>query len=709
MFWILALLGFGFVIAIHEFGHFTFAKLAGVKVERFSIGFGPILWSRRVGETEYSLSLLPLGGYVKMLGEDNPAQGATVGDVSDPRSYLAASRGWKALILLGGVTFNLVSSWLILVGLAFWGMPMTPPVIAGISPTVEADGEMKPSPAKLLGLRQGDEVREVNGQRTRSWDEIAMRVAIDNRQPITMRVRREVDGKVSEIALPETAGAEVYASNSPIYRLPTIGIERPQGPSLGRVARLDGELRPNDPRPDDRILAIDGVAVPDGALGHDIERRLRAFLGRVVTLKLARGDGSRDEVAIRYAGSPRDNLAIEVPAMVTGVMDDSPAQRAGVLAGDILLAVDGESVRSPGNFIGQVNRRDGAELVLRVRRGAEEPEFRLSAADAQGQRIIGVRVAEFFAGKLPFLPPALDGSPGALAAAGMQPGDALLLRIPGGKDEKPRYLALAGGDEVLVPLTLHDLEALDDRNIFKRPLASRLFGVQITSAVADDRVAVIDALKNQDQIELGALSDETRGGLRAALAPGDWIAGARSHGEGNALVIIRGATAAPRALDLKPVSDAVALEFTPFYEPPYRLEHWSEAFAIANGSARRMVTDTLRLIPKFFASRADGGIAATQTLSGPIGIFTMFKTSAEKVGFASFLKLVALIGLNLFLVNLLPIPIVDGGQLLFLGIEAVIRRPLPETMRAVANYAGFALVVALMLFTIGIDVWRLIN
>src|SRR3954468_17475736 len=91
-FYLLALLGFGFVIAIHEFGHFLFAKLAGVKVERFSIGFGPTLLSRRIGETEYTISLLPLGGYVKMLGEDNPAQGETVGDAGDPRSYLAASK-----------------------------------------------------------------------------------------------------------------------------------------------------------------------------------------------------------------------------------------------------------------------------------------------------------------------------------------------------------------------------------------------------------------------------------------------------------------------------------------------------------------------------------------------------------------------------------------------------------------------------------------
>src|SRR3954469_14638282 len=112
-FWILAALGFGFVIFIHELGHFLFAKWAGVRVDRFSIGFGPVILRRQIGETEYALSLLPLGGYVKMLGqEDLPSE---VGGEArtDPRSYLAKPAWWQALILLGGVLFNLISSYLI--------------------------------------------------------------------------------------------------------------------------------------------------------------------------------------------------------------------------------------------------------------------------------------------------------------------------------------------------------------------------------------------------------------------------------------------------------------------------------------------------------------------------------------------------------------------------------------------------------------------
>ena len=113
----------------------------------------------------------------------------------------------------------------------------------------------------------------------------------------------------------------------------------------------------------------------------------------------------------------------------------------------------------------------------------------------------------------------------------------------------------------------------------------------------------------------------------------------------------------------------------------------------------------LSFIPKFFQARSEGGIDATKTLAGPIGIFSALKNSSES-SFARFLKLVALLGLNLFLVNLLPIPVVDGGQLTILAIETVIRRPLPERMKLAFTYLGVAVVVSLMLFVLSLDILR---
>ncbi len=99
---LLVAIGIGLVIFFHELGHFAVAKWCDVYVERFSIGFGPILWSRKYGETEYALSAIPFGGYVKMLGQDDldPSQLTSEELAKDPRSYMAkpVSREWPSFL-----------------------------------------------------------------------------------------------------------------------------------------------------------------------------------------------------------------------------------------------------------------------------------------------------------------------------------------------------------------------------------------------------------------------------------------------------------------------------------------------------------------------------------------------------------------------------------------------------------------------------------
>ena len=139
----------------------------------------------------------------------------------------------------------------------------------------------------------------------------------------------------------------------------------------------------------------------------------------------------------------------------------------------------------------------------------------------------------------------------------------------------------------------------------------------------------------------------------------------------------------------------------------YELESWTEAFSIANTAAYTMIVKTLQIIPKFFQSPEQGGLDPNKSLTGPIGIFSMLKGSVERFGFIKYLELMALIGLNLFLINLLPIPITDGGQLLFLGIETATGKPLAPWARNIAMWIGLLMVASLMLYVIGLDVLRL--
>ena len=107
---LLAALGLGFVIFIHELGHFAVAKWCDVNVERFSIGFGPVIWSRTWGETEYALSLVPFGGYVKMLGQDDmdPNQMTSDEIAENPRSYSSKKVWQRMLIISAGVIMNII-------------------------------------------------------------------------------------------------------------------------------------------------------------------------------------------------------------------------------------------------------------------------------------------------------------------------------------------------------------------------------------------------------------------------------------------------------------------------------------------------------------------------------------------------------------------------------------------------------------------------
>ena len=160
---IVAILAFGVLIAIHELGHFTAAKLLGVRVNEFSIGMGPLLLSRQGEETMYSLRLLPIGGYCAMEGEDEASD--------DPRAF-SSQAGWKRLIILAaGSVMNLIGG-LIIVAALFFAVPSfgtTTNTIGGFLDGFPLEGER--------GLMAGDEIVEVNGARTWSYYDVSLQLS----------------------------------------------------------------------------------------------------------------------------------------------------------------------------------------------------------------------------------------------------------------------------------------------------------------------------------------------------------------------------------------------------------------------------------------------------------------------------------------------------------------------------------------------------
>lgn len=160
----------------HEWGHLIVAKLCGVKVNEFSVGMGPLLFKKQKGETQYSVRLLPLGGFCAMEGEEESSD--------DPRAYSNKTNLQKIAILLAGVTMNVIIAVLVVI-LAF--------AISGVaSNTIK---EVTPgSPAEIAGLQAEDTIVQINGQETASWDDVLEQIG-DSTDATPLEIVYERDGE----------------------------------------------------------------------------------------------------------------------------------------------------------------------------------------------------------------------------------------------------------------------------------------------------------------------------------------------------------------------------------------------------------------------------------------------------------------------------------------------------------------------------------
>jgi len=168
------------MILVHEAGHFWAALAVGVKVETFSIGFGPRLFGFRRGETDFRVSAIPFGGYVRMLGEQ-PGDEKSV----DPRSFQAKARWQRAIVIIAGPLMNIILAIGIVTGLYMYEFPKEvdtrDPVITGIKPD---------SAAAQVGLQAGDRIVQLGSQNDPNWDYVLTQEALNANHPINVIVER---------------------------------------------------------------------------------------------------------------------------------------------------------------------------------------------------------------------------------------------------------------------------------------------------------------------------------------------------------------------------------------------------------------------------------------------------------------------------------------------------------------------------------------
>ncbi|HID10440.1 MAG TPA: RIP metalloprotease RseP [Candidatus Latescibacteria bacterium] len=287
------LLVLGVLIFVHEFGHFLAAKLAGIRVERFSLGFPPKMVGFRIGETEYCISWIPLGGYVKLAGQEERT-GASWEFGSKPLKV-------RTGVVLAGPLMNILLALAIFVGMAW---------IHGVAhyPTVRVGWVRLGSPAERAGLRRGDKLVEVGGRQVRDWREVGGALARTLNQGGSIRLERE--GDTLEVMVPPWEG--------------DFGIE----PSV--PARV-GAVVPGSPaeqagiQPGDVIIAVDGQEVGDW---HGMRELVRKRPGRLVTVRWQR-DGRFLEAKVTLEAHDEDGRNVGRLGVAMGLS----WKRAGILEG----------------------------------------------------------------------------------------------------------------------------------------------------------------------------------------------------------------------------------------------------------------------------------------------------------------------------------------------------------------------------------------
>jgi regulator of sigma E protease len=639
-------LGLGLVIFLHELGHFVMAKRAGVKVEKFAIGFdifGLRLFQRRVGETVYVLGALPLGGYVKMLGEE---PGPTEERTSDPRAFHNKPVGARMAIMAAGVIMNVILGLACFVFAYKWGMDYVPTGIEAVLPG---------SPAYEAGLRPGDEIVSLNGRtKDLSFQDLRMAAAFSGRgESLRLEVRRP--------GVERPLSYDIQPRRAPGDWMPELGVVPARDLVIDDVqADLPGREGPAPGfQVGDRIVAVGPEKGPRTKVTTylDLQRTLARLGGEplaVVVERKPEGNKSKGatpaEVVVPVAPNVFVDLGLRMAIEpVASIRGDSPAARAGFRKGDTILAVNGNVDFDPVRLPFLVFERAGKPTTFKVRREGGAVET-LSATPDDSPPWPGV------------LDTTLD-VPGLGLAYGLS--RRVLAIVPGSPAEMAGIKPGAEVQAVLLPNRKAKDKPGEDH--WKDPVTLKLTGAP------DDEEAVNWANIAQ------ALQSRPLGPVRLRLAGQDKPVEVMMRRQADRPLPVLGVVLAPRTLPLPPQSVPQAI--------------------------RRGMEDTVEGIASVFYMIRGlvQGRVSVKGAAGPVRIFTAGKSFASR-GFASFVQFVGIISVNLAVINFLPIPPLDGGQFLFLVAEKVRGRPLPESVLAVFQFAGLALVLALMAFVIFQDI-----
>jgi regulator of sigma E protease len=387
-----AVLMLGPLITVHEFGHFIAAKLCGVRVLKFSIGFGPPIgfgrfrmsWTRN--GTDYVIAWLPLGGFVKMLGE-NPDEADSPDAEADPSHALRAKPTWQKLsVILAGPAMNLTLPVFIFAGTLAVGIDRREAVVGNVEPG---------SPAAEAGLLPGDRVLSIQGESIAWWDELEKQVRSRPGQRLRLDVERGGRRFDLEIGVEERAGLDIFRLNSDVGWM---GLQHARQKAVVGITTTDTPAARAGLRSGDRIARAGETPVEDWTGFAEAYARAPGPL-QLTVIRGADQDEREIRLSVPALGSVARLGVIPAVVLVASVSEGKPADRAGIEPGDLVVTVDGAPVGSFLTFQETVLASEGRVLDILVARDGEtrripiRPELTELDGGGMGEELylIGIR------------------------------------------------------------------------------------------------------------------------------------------------------------------------------------------------------------------------------------------------------------------------------------------------------------------------------
>lgn len=691
----IALLALGLVIFVHELGHFLVAKLCGVKCEKFYVGFDPpikvgwgkysinlpsALWKKKWGETEYGIGIIPLGGYVKMLGQDdNPgrdaekikaAQNRTTANsaegtadenyVTDPRSYIAQTVPERMAIISAGVIMNLIFAW-IFATIAFspaLGVPYIRCDVAMVLP-----GEA----AYQAGILPGDQIIEINGVKKPRFKDLRQEVFLGdpvNGIPITIERRLAEEGKTERLsfALKPKKNEQrlmgiIGISPAHSLKLNSQRLALPKTPAADVVASLQGG---------DELVQVNGQPVKNFV---DYQARLAAAANQTITVTFARKPTKADDPSAIDAGEEfvsvkvaphylrRYGLVMKMGPVVA-VRPNSPAAKAGIEAGDQIVKVDGKPVGDPLELPEELRKKTGAAVTLEIQRPSKDGPQTLSFEVTLANVTWSSNIRDLI--EIPTLGVAYEvfntvegvhaGTPAA--KADFRKGDKLrdVTLVPANEKQAAKERLLLPGGK-LGPQQIGG----------KKGVAWVTWLVSVPPQIQPDTSISVTVERNGKSEQL-------------LLGPAE---------KSKTTIANRGFIFVPETGVMQASSLTEAMSFG-----------WRET------------KYSMLMVYRFLYMLVSGDVSP-KLLGGPGTIFALAGMTAKQ-GPASLLLFLTMLSANLAVINFLPIPVLDGGHMVFLVLEGIFRRPVSEKIVIPLTWAGLFLILALMFYVIWRDVDRFI-